>query len=259
MPQVCPKKPLKDIVPQLKHFLSRKRLPLRWLARSLPGFRHDLFQGHPKCVAPVQPEGERWPSCEVRPGNLIKRGFALLELNQADELRHYDNTSALLIGLVILWPLMAVEYVTLTKANPTYISNPNDVIQILTARSSSTTFNAVNLEVDGIALSIPFGLSSSTNAATNPNSCEGLTFHGVTSWTVSTSYKFIIVLRITKPNEGFESEPLVVPVSQGPNYSVALETSTDMQIWVPAAPGDYASTGPARFFRVKAAVAPGKP
>lgn len=166
---------------------------------------------------------------------------------------------SLLVGLAIVSPLMAVEYVTLTKTNPTYTSNPNDVIQIMTARSSNTTGNAVNLNVDGIPLSIPEGSSSTLGGSNNPISSEGLTFHGVTTWSVSTSYKFIVVLRITKPNEGFKSEPLVVPVSQGTTYSVELETSTDMQNWVPAAPGDYASTGPARFFRVKAAVTPGNP
>jgi hypothetical protein len=166
---------------------------------------------------------------------------------------------SLAIGLTMLSPLMAVEYVTMTKEKPTYTSNPSDIVQIMTARSSSTIGNPVNLEVDGIALSIPYGLSSSTGGGNNPVSCEGLTFHGVTSWSVSTSYKFIVVLRITKPNEGFKSEPLIVPLAQGTSYSVELETSTDMQNWVPVKPGDYASTGTARFFRVKAAVTPSTP
>ena len=163
---------------------------------------------------------------------------------------------SLLVGLALASPLMAVEYVTLNNANPTYTSSPTDVIQIMTCRVGDP--NYVALDVDGVKFTLT---RPETNVSYNlPTSCEGLILHGVTNWSTSnTASKFIVVLRITKPNEGFKSEPLVVPVSQGTSYSVALETSTDMQTWVPAAPGDYASTGPARFFRVKAAVTPGTP
>ena len=49
---------------------------------------------------------------------------------------------------------------------------------------------------------------------------------------------------------------LMQTVAAGTSYSVAMETSTDMQTWVPCAPGDYASTGSPRFFRVKVSVTP---
>jgi len=160
-----------------------------------------------------------------------------------------------LVGLAMVSPLMAVEYVTLNRANPTYTSNPNDVIQIVAARNSSTNYTP--LSIDGVDMAIP--PSRYEAGAYEHLSLEGMILHGVTNWSVPGTGAFIIVLRITKPNEGFKSEPMVVPVAQGTSYSVELETSTDMQTWVPAAPGDYASTGTPRFFRVKAAVTPGTP
>lgn len=158
---------------------------------------------------------------------------------------------SLIVGLAMTSPLMAVEYVTLSNANPTATTKPTDVVQIMTCRMNGSLGPV--LDVDG--LSLDFTLSGS-----NTRSCEGVTLHGVTNWSVSTTTnKFMVVLRITKPNEAFTSDPLVVPVAQGTSYAVALETSTDMQTWFPANPGDYVSTSSARFFRVKAAVSPGAP
>lgn len=47
------------------------------------------------------------------------------------------------------------------------------------------------------------------------------------------------------------STPMILPVDDE-IFSVSLETSTDMQDWVPAFPGEYLGSSNHRFFRVKA-------
>ena len=158
---------------------------------------------------------------------------------------------SLLASLLMATPLLAAEYVRLNDANPTYTSNPDDVIQILTCRTNGGSPRFV--DVDGMS----FQMTHNSTTTTTPNPCEGMTVSGVTNWSVSTNgTQFLVVLRVSKPNEGFKSEPVVVPVSQGTSYNVEMETSTDLQTWVPVAPGNYTSTGTPRFFRVKAAVTP---
>lgn len=155
---------------------------------------------------------------------------------------------SLLASLLMALPLMAVEYIKLDNANPTYTSDPNDVIEIVTCRMGGST--GPSLSVDGV--SFPFSFTGS-----NTKGCEGSILSKVTNWSVTNAQSaFMVILRVSKPNEGFKSEPVVVPVAQGTSYNVEMETSTDLQTWVPVAPGNYTSTGTARFFRVKAAVTP---
>ena len=164
--------------------------------------------------------------------------------------------ASLLASLLMTAPIMAVEYVKLTNASPTYTSDPNDVIEIVTARVTYGQSGLRTIQVDGVDLALTPSSVPKSSSYSDPQGCEGTILSGVTNWSASMTEPFIVVLRVTKPNEGFKSEPVVVPVAQGTSYNVELETSTDLQTWVPVAPGNYTSTGTPRFFRVKAAVTP---
>ncbi|MCH7228777.1 hypothetical protein [Haloferula sp. A504] len=156
----------------------------------------------------------------------------------------------------VVGSLHGSEYVTLHNNNPSVILDPGDVVEVLTARyqggSFSPKLNVSVIDGPGLGFSIP-----STTSDVGQR-LEGRVFTGLSgmSLTEYSSVKVIVTLRVTGPNEGFTSDPVVVPVAGGTRYSVSLETSTDLQAWAPAAPGDYTSTSEARFFRVRAVVVP---
>ena len=169
--------------------------------------------------------------------------------------------SLLILPLVVAFSLAsrAGEYVTLNNNKKSVAVNPSDIVQVVSVLVSGGTSDNLRFDLAEATETAPLlyiGQPGTAGTAVAPN----LTMTGLSQVRLEFGNKgHVVTLRISKPNEGFTSEPLVVPVAQGTSYSVVLETSTDMQMWVPANPGDYAATGTARFFRVKAAVNPGAP
>ena len=68
-----------------------------------------------------------------------------------------------------------------------------------------------------------------------------------------------VTLRVTKTADEIASDPVVLPPVADGIYAVTIETSTDMENWAPAAPGDYLGDSTHRFFRVKALRKPDTP
>jgi hypothetical protein len=60
------------------------------------------------------------------------------------------------------------------------------------------------------------------------------------------SYATFSIHRVSSP-----TTPAAVPAEPGQNFTVVMESSSDLVSWTPAAPGTYAGTEPKRFFRVR--------
>lgn len=65
-----------------------------------------------------------------------------------------------------------------------------------------------------------------------------------------------VTLRITRQAEQIFSEPVILPAVTDQNYTVELQTSTDLTNWISAVPGDYLGSATNRFFRVKVEAKP---
>jgi hypothetical protein len=155
----------------------------------------------------------------------------------------------------------AGEYVTLNSGKLSLALNATDVVQIVGVLQNPTSPTYCEFVFSGGGPITKFDIPPVSSSGGVPTQFNNIVMTGLSQVRLPSQNgaNVAVTLHITKPNEQLTSEPLVVPLAQGTTYAVALETSTDLQNWVPALPGDYVSTSTARFFRVKAAVSPGAP
>lgn len=165
----------------------------------------------------------------------------------------------LLCAAVLAVTSHAGEFVTLNAGKTSVALQATDVVQVvgIFQNNSPASCNFV-FASGGQTSTLPIPGTSSSGGV--PTQFTNLVITGLSQVSIPAgSGSLAVTLHITKTNEGFVSESLVVPLAPGTTFAVALETSTDMQIWVPANPGNYVSSSTARFFRVKAAVSPAAP
>jgi hypothetical protein len=97
---------------------------------------------------------------------------------------------------------------------------------------------------------------------TNPVQIHGVTYAGpakikaavINADAGSAGKVGLLTVRVTRANAIPTVTPLnaaVIPSDATGNFSVILESSTDMVTWTPANPGSYSSTIQKRFFRVR--------
>ncbi len=113
-----------------------------------------------------------------------------------------------------------------------------------------------------------FQTPTNTSIVASTNTLVGNVFTGVSSISVENGSAYAqtisaaVTVKIMSEASQVVSPPLVLPVDDE-IFSISLETSTNMQDWVPAFPGDYLGSSNHRFFRVKAikkpAAAPAAP
>ena len=110
----------------------------------------------------------------------------------------------------------------------------------------------------GASLRVTFSGSSSTfpniihgNSATNNATViqPGMTLTGVTKIELKGTNTFV-TFRFSTPGDELIGDPVTLPTTTEA-YDVILETSTDLQNWVPTVPGEFIVPSGMRFFRVK--------
>ena len=177
----------------------------------------------------------------------------------------------------------AQELRTITETSGPLNIPANSIVQIVgvaagsftTANSGFTPPSMNQTFADGTNVKTQFyqGMVPIQNSIPTNNNLVGSIFSGVSSISVQngnltgvsgSSGKIPVAVTVKIMSEASQvvSPPLVLPVDDE-IFSISLETSTDMQDWVPAFPGDYLGSSNHRFFRVKAikktAAAPAAP
>lgn len=167
-----------------------------------------------------------------------------------------------LLLIVVLPTIQAAEVVTLNTQNPSVALNESDVIQVLSVIPSDTAGHLV-LNMPGLSGGARPSLYIDTrNNQPDPTS-KNATFTGATRAALTTgpgadnplpgNAGIAVTLRITRAADETFSDPVIMPAITDGNYTVELETSTDLTNWIPAVPGDYLGSATNRFFRVKVA------
>ncbi len=163
-----------------------------------------------------------------------------------------------LVSIALLFPFIAQasEFVTLSRANRSVSVQPSDIVTVVSAVGSGETnyceFTFAN-DPGGVGTKPYFRINAGEGIVVASN----LTFTGLTAVSLrdngyNTTTYVMVTLRITKTADQIASQPVVLPAVTDGVYSVTIETSTDLENWAPAAPGDYLGDTSHRFFRVKA-------
>jgi len=153
----------------------------------------------------------------------------------------------------------AQELRTITAASGLVNIPASSIVQILGIVAESVPLNTSGGSYTPPSMTQTFadGTKVTTQSLTPNNGLLGSVFSGVTSISVkngkysSTDLAVALTVKIMSEASQVVSPPLVLPVDDQ-TFSISLETSTDMQDWVPAFPGDYLGSSNHRFFRVKA-------
>ena len=172
---------------------------------------------------------------------------------------------ALLVSVALLFPVIlhASQIVTLTQANQTLAVEPADVVELVTAvAGSSDSYAVFTMQAGGTA---PYYYIPNQGVRP-PSSTYTAIMTGVTQVRLSRNNSgsspllggdtTAATFRITKQAEQFVSQPVIMPAITDQKYKVELETSTDLQNWIPSVPGDYLGGSTNRFFRVKVSTKP---
>ena len=169
-----------------------------------------------------------------------------------------------LAGLILATSAVASDFVTLSKSNPSVSVSPTDVVVIVgtselgkTESSNRQLWVTVQNEPTEQQISISgiFWYNDTFVALSSPigNTFTNLTclrFGGYNPET--TPDQGFVTLRILQKGEELVSNPVLLPAAADSRYEISLESSTDLQNWSPAAPGEYLGSSTQRFFRVKA-------
>lgn len=172
--------------------------------------------------------------------------------------------SALVFLVVSSLAAAASEVVTLSSSNQCVTVEPTDIVQVVSTVTGSVSTQVI-FSKPGEGRS-PYLWMAGGNVV---NHGAGLTFTGLTRVTLSEpnlisevitpiaeGNPVAVTLRITKQADQFFSEPVILPAVADQDYTVELQTSTDLESWIPAVPGDYLGGASNRFFRVKVEAKP---
>ena len=159
----------------------------------------------------------------------------------------------------------ASEIVTLSTSNQTVLVSPTDVVQIITVVLGDSNRSILFQKESGTFISLRSGYGEgNVQSGLSGTTLTGLTkvglFMGDNGFLpIPTNDRLAMTIRITKAAEELFSQPVIMPAVATQDYKVELETSTDLQNWIPAVPGDYLGGTTNRFFRVKVAKKPAAP
>lgn len=154
----------------------------------------------------------------------------------------------------------AQEMWTITETSGPLNIPANAIVQIVgvVAQSQPSNTSGATYIPGKMTQTFADGTKVITSLVAPPGSgLVGSIFSGVSSISVqvgtygSTTLPVAVTVKITSQTSEAVSPPMVLPVDDS-IFSVSLETSTDMQEWVSAFPGDYLGSSNRRFFRVKA-------
>lgn len=170
----------------------------------------------------------------------------------------------LLLGIVMT-TAHGSEIVTLNSQNQSVTVNESDVVQVLTVIAGSSGRYLV-IDMPGITGGARPYLFLSTQANEPRPDHKNAIFTGATKVSLAVeptnnteipgNDRLLVTLRITRAADTVFSEPVVMPAVTDQNYTVELQTSTDLTDWIPAVPGDYLGGATNRFFRVKVEAKP---
>jgi hypothetical protein len=153
----------------------------------------------------------------------------------------------------------ASEFVTLNVSKQSVAVVPTDIIQIVGVFQDS---GAANLYLDYAGAGSNYAMMNiPANGGGGPLAFTAVTITGLTQvrLPVPNGSRHAVTIRITKTADEIASDPVVLPPVADGVYAVSIETSTDLENWAPAAPGDYLGDTTHRFFRVKALRKPQAP
>lgn len=163
----------------------------------------------------------------------------------------------------------AQELQTITEASGPLAIPANSIVQIVGVTTASFTTSSTGSVLPSITMAFADGTSVANDlvGATVPNpayyttnlNIVGNVFAGLASISIkngviagnSKTITTAVTVKIMSEASQVVSPPMILPVDDE-IFSISLETSTDMQDWVPAFPGDYLGSSNHRFFRVKA-------
>jgi hypothetical protein len=184
------------------------------------------------------------------------QGFAL----EASE--HCSDPSAvktlILAALVAVVPIVstASEFVVLNFNKQSVTVAPTDIVQVVSVLQGSGAKNLEFMFADGGPNAWLY-IAGGQGMAVQPNVVmTGLTQVG---FILGTGERVAVTLKITKAADEMVSQPILLPPATDGVYSLSMETSTDLENWAPAAPGDFLGTSSHRFFRLKAVRKPQTP
>ena len=164
--------------------------------------------------------------------------------------------------------LVAQEMRTVTPASGALTVSENAIVQVVGVMldTEATTSYLPSIQctyADGTIVTNQLGETVLTGGASGvtsraSNSIVGNVYTGITKIQITRPdgsntqvYKAAVTIKIMTQASEVVSTPMVLPAVDDANYVIALETSVDMQNWVPSYPGEYLGNGSHRFFRVK--------
>jgi hypothetical protein len=165
---------------------------------------------------------------------------------------------SLLVGLAMMLPLMAVEYVTLHKAGDNKIVSSGSLVEVIGYGESNggsidiqcmeVTYADSSMQTEYLRKVIYY---SNGNVVANPYK---IVYTGITKLQLSENYRFAVTLKITPPAEINAVGPtsvLVIPENSTGDYDIILESSTDMTTWTPIHSQSVSSSNPTNLFRTR--------
>jgi len=174
------------------------------------------------------------------------------------ELDTMKTILSLLVGLAMILPLMAVEYVTLHKAGDNKIVSSGSLVEVIgygesngdaaTSQHMEVTYADSSMQTDYLRKAIPIG---NGYVGANPHK---IVYTGITKLQLSETYRFAVTLKITPPAEINAVGPtsvLVIPENSTGDYDIILESSTDMTTWTPIHSQSVSSSNPTNLFRTR--------
>lgn len=166
----------------------------------------------------------------------------------------------LLASLALSAVTMASEYVVLRKGNPTLALNLTDIAVLVGTNRTGQAWDSegvlnVTMPDVGREMAIDLRFAAIGTTVTGATKIR----MGAESDPARVSDYTYAVFKVIKPGQELLSPPVVTPQAADARYDIILETSTDMNHWIPAAPGEYLGSASQRFFRVRAVVKPATP
>jgi hypothetical protein len=180
--------------------------------------------------------------------------------------------TTLLIFLQFVASANAQELRTITTASGALTVSSNSVVQVVgvamdnTGASSSSRPSIRFTYADGTVITNQVGethvatgsggIASSTSSNPIGHVYTGLTKIEVVDFVGASTLKAAVTVKVMTQASEVVSTPMVLPAVDDSLYEITLETSVDMQNWVPSYPGQYLGNGSHRFFRVKSTKKP---
>ena len=165
------------------------------------------------------------------------------------------------ITALLLFAFSAVasanEYFTFRRGDTVLNLNTSDIVVVVGTNRTGDSFDGsglLNITMPGVGREIGMDMSKAAIGSTITGATK-IRFgsQSNTSPDSASDYTYV-VCKIIKPGQELISPPVVTPASADAKYVINLETSTDMQTWIPAIPGEYLGSSGQRFFRVRAVV-----